>query len=199
MIALSSFPNPTPILFGQGLQSKVRLFQISTLSFCLCPHHPPGIISAWSQGQIFTSPLLFWTHSLCSWLLVFFSGSKCRRYFSFHISCPLVLCFFPFCLPSLFSPSSDLFFSLYIPHIPAVSKCSILGSFLETLSCIRLLVSFLLHSTIVFPSKRRPVFIVLVFTSPLLPLRVSLVARCAAGSPLCCWGGTWRWCCAPWI
>lgn len=40
MIALSSFPNPTPLLFGQGLQSKVRLFQISTLSFCLCPHHP---------------------------------------------------------------------------------------------------------------------------------------------------------------
>lgn len=94
MIALSSCPNPTPILFGQGLQSKVHLFQISTLSFCLCPHPPPGIISAWSQGQIFTSPFLFWTHSLCSWLLVFFSGSKCRRYFSFHISCPLDLFFF---------------------------------------------------------------------------------------------------------
>lgn len=31
--------------------------------------------------------------------------------------------------PVLFDPSSELYFSLYIPHIPAVSKCSVLWSF----------------------------------------------------------------------
>lgn len=71
-----------------------------------------------------------------------------------------------FLSPVLFDPSIELCFSLYIPHIPAVSKCSVLGSFLDFLLmhsgfCLFLFLflplslfqsPFLLHSRMFYPN-----------------------------------------------
>lgn len=119
--------------------------------------------------------------SPCSWLLVFFPGTKCRRFFAANLAS----------LPWTALPSR-LYCSLYIPYIPAVSKCSILESFLEfTLSSyiqvfIKNVLPFRFSFSFFFQSLT---FLFVVF-------RVSLVGRCVAGSPLCCWGGIWQWCCA---
>lgn len=92
---LSFFPSLfSPDIFSSQSQIFGLLFSSAFLSFAwgsvcsrqvhrffflsLCLIFPPRIISAWSQGQLFTSPFAVWTFlplSLFGWLLVLFYES----------------------------------------------------------------------------------------------------------------------------
>lgn len=169
-----------PSFFAWGLFVPDR----SSLFFCVCASFSPHTSLVLELRASFL-PLPV---SLCGWLLVFFCGSKCCLFFF----CFLVIC------PYLIHPASP-FSPFTVVTFQQCQSALSLVPFWISFSCIQFFVCpFQLPPSVFQPrlSLQRPFFSL--FSQVSSDLRVSLVARCAAGSPPCCWGGTWRWCCAPW-
>ena len=190
-------PHSSFFFSSTSFYSRICLLQTSHLSFFFSvslPHFlPPRIISAWSRGQLFTSSFLFWPSLPLPLQLIACSlGSKRRHFFSHFMSS----------LRSLFDPPvrfpSPFIFHTFLQCQSAPSVGPFWTSFFLSLHSHLLLFSLLFCYIPGFSIHMYSFLSPLCEPPPPRPLRVSLVVRCAAGSLLCCWVGTWRWCCAPW-